>query len=626
MVKRVGFFLNLLLFGILIISFVSAIEEEDIFEGYEDATLKIDAGTTPDSAFYFIDKFFDRFGNELDVKEERIAEIKAMIESGNIEAAREALKEYIELADEFEREVSPDRRDDALRSAAAIRNAMRDIQEKVSPGERDEFVRNIMEREHSIATAAEIAKRINELCRELSNLDPELFYESCKAGDDGPRWHKKMFDDLTDEQKIEARKFAEIMGQCFKTSGKECRCEEIPYESFADTCSIAAPLATACDIEGNEEACEKLDNLDMPELPPHLQDVMDELEGNIKDEKFDLHFPEACREAGIKMADRDARKKCGRIMIEKEAPPECREALIEADVQSEREGREICERIMMKKYAPACVKKGITDPEECKDFMWNINKRPDACRENKIHDYNDCKKFLEGDGDFGGPGPRIDFNCMEIENPEKRLVCYDRAASNLEGYHDVRSDDYGGPCMTDRDWEVKKQKCRDLYGEHAGDEPIMGDSGDGYECPIDIKCIDFGKRETDEGIYEGCGAVDCFQGYHCEYGSCVQDYDYGVDDSTFSECKDGCSDECPGADRTECVDGGTKCACYYNEDTETGGIDGSGASVEEEIVAEETPVDIRTTVDSNTGGSADTGTGDGLSGVTGNFFLNYWFG
>ena len=239
--------------------------DRKIFEGYEDSELEVEAGTTPDSALYFFDKFLDRFGDDLKIREEKIAEIEAMVEAGNIDAAKEALEIYVESAEEVEFEVGPERREEALRSAAAIRNVMRNIQEKVPPEERDEFVHAVIDREHSIATAAEIAAKINDLCRELSGLDPELFYQNCRVDDEGPKWHKNMFKDLTEDQKKEAKKFAEIMGQCFETSGQECRCDEIPFESFADTCSKAAPLATAREIEGDEEACERLDNLDMPE-------------------------------------------------------------------------------------------------------------------------------------------------------------------------------------------------------------------------------------------------------------------------------------------------------------------------------------------------------------------------
>ena len=182
--------------------------------------------------------------------------------------------------------------------------------------------------------------------------------------DDGPKWHKDMFKDLTDDQKKEAEKFGEIMGECFETSGQNCRCEEIPFPSFANACSRAAPLATACDIDGDEKACEKLDNLNMPALPPHLEEVMRRLEGGMNEKRYEMHMPRECQEAGVTSPDG-----CGKIMITQHAPEECKEALLSANVKSESAGREICDKIMYELRAPECAEQGITDPEECKKFM-----------------------------------------------------------------------------------------------------------------------------------------------------------------------------------------------------------------------------------------------------------------
>ncbi len=576
--------------------------EEEIFKGFEDENFNKKPGMTPDSAFYFIDKFFDKFGNDLAVREERIAEIKAMVEAGNHEAAKEALMEYSELVEEIKHEVSPGEKDEAVRSAAVIRKTMRALEKEIPNEEKEEFL-GVVDEETSIAAAAEIATKINSLCGELSELDPSLFYDSCKVGDEGPKWQKKMYKELTKEQEQEAKQFAKIMGQCFKTSGQDCRCGEIAYESFADTCSMAAPLATACDVNGDEEACEKLDNLNMPDLPPHLQEVMDELEGGMK-EKYDIHMPEECQEAGATTPD-----ECGKIMITEHAPEECKEALLAANTKSEREGREICDAIMMKKHAPECVEQGISDPEECKDFMWNIDRRPKECKENRIHDYRDCKEFLDGGGSsVKGPGPSMNFNCKEISDPMERLACYDGATSQVGGYHDVRSDDYEGPCMTDNDWKTKKQECRDLYGQHAGDEPIMGNSGSGYECAIDITCLDFGDEKEGDG-----------EGW--------EDWGDGEGSYEESECKDGCQDECPGASGTDCVDGGTRCECYYEDDSEQEDTSSEGSGSEDDSADEpqESPPQEEESQEEPAEEEASEESEGSNDLITGNFFLDYWY-
>jgi len=548
-------------------------KEEKIFEGYEDETLEVDAGTTPESVFYFVDKFFDRFGDDLEVREERISEIKAMIEAGDFESAKKALKDYQKLTKKLEKEIDPSRREEALRSAAAIRNAMRDIQDKIPPGERDEFVHEIRKREHSIATAAEIASKINELCKQLSELDPNSYYRTCRTGDDSPDWQKKLDKDLTKEQIKEARKFGKIMSECFKISGQNCRCEEIPFADFATACSKAAPLATACDIEGDETACEQLDNLDMPELPEHLQDVFDELESGMMESKYDMHMPKECREAGI-TNPRD----CGKIMIGTNAPEECKQALLDSGCDGERECSKICDKIMMQKHAPECVEKGITDPEECRDFMFSIDRRPQECAEQGIHDLRDCKKFMdEGGRGMGGPGPGFDMDCRSIEDSNERLDCYDKASSQAKGFRGVDDSNYEGPCLTDRDWQEKKAECRNRFGQYAGDEPIMGSSGKGYECPVDIKCIDFGDYEKDyeeiKSRERECankcnneGKAWDFSGGNCRCsgGDYPDSGGEGYPGSGGGASCDDCANQCPGASGTGCGPNG--CECYYEDD------------------------------------------------------------
>ena len=207
------------------------------------------------------------------------------------------------------------------------------------------------------------------------------------------------------------------MEQCFETSGRDCKCEEIPFPDFADACSKAALLATKCD-EGDENACDELDSLEMLELPPHLQDIMDELDGDVSESKYGLHMPPECQKAGAKTP-----KDCSKIMIETHAPPECKEALLKAGVESESEGRKICDKIMMEKYAPECAEKGITNQDKCQDYMYGIGNRPEECQENQIHDASDCKRFLEEGG--RGKSMNLGKNCKSIENPEERLKCYD---------------------------------------------------------------------------------------------------------------------------------------------------------------------------------------------------------
>ena len=323
-------------------------------------------------------------------------------------------------------------------------------------GEKDEFVREIVLGEKDIETAAEIASKISELCSQLSKLDPSQYEKVCRIEGDAPDWRKKLDKDLTEEQRAEALKFGEIMSQCFETAGQNCKCEEISYPDFAEACSIAAPLATACEIENNEDACEQLDDLEMPELPDYLQDIMDELEGGMSESKYGMFLPPECEDAGAKSP-----KDCAKIMINTHAPEECRPALLAANVQNERQGREICEKIMFEQNAPPeCVEAGITNSGECGKYMFKVN-APQECIDAGMDgssktDPMACRKFMEsqfsGEGQGGcapgtvcvpgsqwapGTGPNMrnsGGDCKSISDPMKRLECYEGATQYVQGY------------------------------------------------------------------------------------------------------------------------------------------------------------------------------------------------
>ncbi|MEK6741919.1 MAG: hypothetical protein AABX68_01905 [Nanoarchaeota archaeon] len=498
MLKRGVLFLFICVL-IINISFISAQNETDIISEaeseYPDAELQTEAGTTPDNFFYFFDKFFDRFGDDLKVREERIAEIREMIQQGKIEEAREALERYLTLADKLEKEIDPEKRDEARRGAVAIRRAIAELESEIPEEFREEFVNNVLEREGAIVTSVEISSKIKELCETLSGLDPLEYSRVCRTEKDNPEWQKKIDRKLTDEQREEAIKFGKIMSQCFKTSGQQCRCEEIPFTEFAEMCSIAASLAVQCETEGNEDACEKLDNLEMPELPPHLQDVFDSLEGDIVESQIELHMPRECREAGA-----TSPKECTRIMIQTNAPEECRDALLEANPQNEREAREICEKIMFELNAPEeCIEKGLTNPKECGKLMFQLN-APQECLDAGLTgesrgDEKKCRVIMEGsregreqgfkgsEGGFGGA------NCRGITDSEERLRCYDSASQGAREYNEERrgeepQGEWPEPCQQAN--TLTKESCEQImkqFGEQQRQEFIESQPGQEFKEP-----------------------------------------------------------------------------------------------------------------------------------------------
>ncbi len=473
----------------------------------EDAgDLQATPGITPDSPLYFIDEFFEQFASDLENREEKIAEIKAMVAEGKIEEAKIALEKYKGYADALEKEVAPDDREEAERSAKAIRKAIVEIGNDIPEGERDDFV-EVIEKEKNIQLAAEIAVKIKELCVQLSALDPLEYARVCRTSidDNAPQWQKKLDKDLTEAQRKEAQEFGQILGECFKTSGQQCRCEDIDFVAMSEMCAVARPLAVACDIEGDEEACDKLDSLEMPELPDYLEDVLFTLESQYAGDNYDHHIPGPCREAGITGRERGDQEKCFQIMIDIEAPPECRDALKEAKVTSEREARKICEAIMFELNGPEeCIDAGIRDPRECGKYMFKLNapqecldagltgehrKDPEDCEKLMKEQRGEMERFDEGFERGRGPGPEgfgpPGARCMMIQDPNDRLICFEEAVGrDFKGdFEEVHRERYR---------EHFEERYEDYKGEKQSFEDRMAETME-RERQCAKQCSDQGK-------------------------------------------------------------------------------------------------------------------------------------
>ena len=68
---------------------------------------------------------------------------------------------------------------------------------------------------------------------------------------------------------------------------------------------------------------------------------------------------------------------------------------------------------------------------------------------------------------------------------------------------------YAGPCLTDKLWIEIEGACM-AQGEHMEAVPVMGDSGQGYECTIDLECFD---RSDEVGDNPGSGPGIGQEGY-----------------------------------------------------------------------------------------------------------------
>ena len=197
--------------------------EEDIYEDIGDVKLKGSAGLTPDSNFYFLEGLVesvmvgDNPETALKYKEEKVLELKEMVESGNQEGAEKALEGVEKYNEIIKKEVSPEIEREVRESSKAVKEVLNSFElEEEEWEDVKEIVDENIKGEDKIALAAKISKQIDSLCRTLSQLDPLEYSKICKTGDDAPQWKGDMDRELTAEQEKEAKEFFGIMSQCFE--------------------------------------------------------------------------------------------------------------------------------------------------------------------------------------------------------------------------------------------------------------------------------------------------------------------------------------------------------------------------------------------------------------------------
>ena len=380
------------------------IKDADDFEGT--------AGFTADDGFLYT--LFDGFSES---REEKIAEIKETAEkcnAGDTEACTAldiAFEKYKEYAGKFEREVSPEQSEQAIKESEQIRGVLiRDIAKNIDPTKKDEFVMEILEQEEDIGLAAEIATQINELCNKLVGLGEfKKADKVCNLEEDSeesPKWLRDKREGWKNEITSEAQEFLDVLQVCMDVSDDEilgntesCECDKMPGKN-ADLCSTIVKLEDACGA-GEKNSCGKADtyiNDFMEALPEDLRRVMEEQMG---EEEFDRSGPPlGCEELDFKECMlQEAEKHIGK------APSECRDALREGirngNVKGPKDGQRICQEIMMEGFgSPECNEEGFS-PSECADFM--------------------SGKEYGG----GGRGPGVDFSvCEDIEDHQQRANCY----------------------------------------------------------------------------------------------------------------------------------------------------------------------------------------------------------
>jgi hypothetical protein len=140
-----------------------------------------------------------------------------------------------------------------------------------------------------------------------------------------------------------------------------------------------------------------------------------------------------------------------------------------------------------------CIKQGCDDERDFNCQRANVEgcegkceMKGDAPDESEMSEEQKCisdcvaavdPSIICGSGSYEGEGEIGNSVCQECANSCVHL--------------------YEGPCLTDELWREKEDACM-AQGEHMEAAPVMGDSGEDYECTVDLDCIDRGSEFGDE--------------------------------------------------------------------------------------------------------------------------------
>lgn len=281
---------------------------------FDDEDLVVDPGLTPDSPFYFFDDFAERqlVGDDperaLLYREEKLAEARRMAENGQADYARQALERAQFHGEILQANVRPEMASVVGASTAVARRVLERIGRDVP--ELGETVSEQLQNEEQIGLAAELSKKIYELCDALSDLDPKRYEEACNAGEDAPEWRQQQHAQLTTEQEEHARLFAEKLGQCFDDP-EDCDCQGMGVQSFQNVCEEASTLEAGCQ-SGDQVSClemeQKFSDFNANDyLPEYLADTFDELDRPIEqkyEERFNQMFEQFSQRFDAEMQKR----------------------------------------------------------------------------------------------------------------------------------------------------------------------------------------------------------------------------------------------------------------------------------------------------------------------------------
>ncbi len=100
--------------------------------------------------------------------------------------------------------------------------------------------------------------------------------------------------------------------------------------------------------------------------------------------------------------------------------------------------------------------------------------------------------------------------CQAGEGGEKGNEICQKCAKSCEHL-------YAGPCLTEIKLEEAKQTCNTC--EHCYGKPVMGDSGEGYQCIVSVECADSSSEFGDDsGTGPGIGQ----EGFVAKVGDAIE--------------------------------------------------------------------------------------------------------
>lgn len=400
-------------------------------ETEEKPEFNVDPGITPDNPFYFFDNLVESVsvGNDpekaLEMKEEKIAEARVMIEEGKTEEAGMVLDKALQYGDIIEKEVSPELKREIQERSQTVQYVLEDLRDKTENIEiKEKFDKNL-EKEKKIESAAELVSKISELCDALAKLDPLQYADTCRPKGNSPKWQKEKDKELTKEQEEQAEVFIEKLSLCFKNP-ENCDCRGMGIQKFEEFCLEKSKLAVKCK-EGDKETCKELENSDPRELlPSYLNSAFKKTEEGFIDAKYNLYMPEECGKVKAKNPE-----DCSKIMFESDSPPEC--------IKKNAKTPEECKQIMFEIYTP----------QECKDLINNAD-APRLCAKKMFEqrasqecidagitgegkgDEKKCKELMQEEKSKPSYKPKFNKDCNSFSDSNEKMKCYEEFYNNAQ--------------------------------------------------------------------------------------------------------------------------------------------------------------------------------------------------